>query len=121
MIEASELKISNDSITLVIDSSGIYYRVPIACINDPVKYVESEEKKKIESKAKPAEIHFKCLKMRAAGENDVIISTSNWTGILDLKKLYLEKSKRDVALERVRFFCMGRELKDENCLYSYDV
>ena len=42
MIEASELKIANDSITLVIDHSGIYYRIPIACINEPAKFVESQ-------------------------------------------------------------------------------
>jgi hypothetical protein len=41
MLEASELKISNDSITLVIDGTGIYYRIPIACINEPSKFVES--------------------------------------------------------------------------------
>ena len=27
-----------DSLTTVIDISGIYYRIPIACINDPQAY-----------------------------------------------------------------------------------
>jgi hypothetical protein len=42
MLEASDLKISNDSMTLVIDSTGIYYRVPIACINEPNEFVENQ-------------------------------------------------------------------------------
>lgn len=85
MIEASELKISNDSITLVIDSSGIYYRVPIACINDPVKYVEAAEDKELRSVVKPPEEIFKALKMRLAGASDVLVSVSNLATVSELK------------------------------------
>jgi hypothetical protein len=55
MIEASDLKISNDSITLVIDQTGIYYRIPIACINEPSKFVENSQLTSIKNKKKPDE------------------------------------------------------------------
>ena len=55
MIEASDLKISNESMTLVIDQTGIYYRVPIACINDPSKFVENQQNVAIKSKKRPDE------------------------------------------------------------------
>lgn len=55
MIEASELKISNESMTLVIDQTGIYYRVPIACINEPSKFVENSQAVAIREKVKPSE------------------------------------------------------------------
>ena len=38
MITASGLTMPQNSLTLVIDSSGVYYRVPIACINEPERY-----------------------------------------------------------------------------------
>jgi hypothetical protein len=58
MIEASDLKISNDSITLVIDQTGIYYRIPIACINEPSKFVENEQIVALKNKKKPDEKTF---------------------------------------------------------------
>jgi len=50
MIEASDLKISNESMTLVIDQTGIYYRIPIACISEPSKFVEKQEVVNIRNK-----------------------------------------------------------------------
>lgn len=46
----------NYSLTHVIDEHGLYYRVPICCINDPVNY-SVKEKDPLESKPKPQE-HF---------------------------------------------------------------
>ena len=58
MLEASELKISNESMTLVIDQTGIYYRIPIACINEPAKFVENEQTVTIRNKKRPEEVTF---------------------------------------------------------------
>lgn len=58
MIECADLKISNESMTLVIDQTGIYYRVPIACINDPSKFVEKQEVVEMRSKKRPADETF---------------------------------------------------------------
>jgi len=58
MIEASDLKISNESMTLVIDQTGIYYRIPIACISEPSKFVEKQEVVAIRNKKQPDEKTF---------------------------------------------------------------
>lgn len=38
MIGAAGLTMPQNSLTLVIDENGVYYRVPISCINEPTKY-----------------------------------------------------------------------------------
>lgn len=35
---AGELQMPQNSLTLCIDESGVYYRVPICIINDPINY-----------------------------------------------------------------------------------
>ena len=35
MIGAAELTLPQNSLTTTIDENGVYYRIPIACINDP--------------------------------------------------------------------------------------
>lgn len=32
------MQMPNNSLTLLIDETGIYYRVPICLINDPISY-----------------------------------------------------------------------------------
>lgn len=47
LVLAAGLQMPQNSLTLVTDESGVYYRVPISCINDPVSYcVDSKSKKK---------------------------------------------------------------------------
>ena len=55
-------------------------------------------------------------------KGDHSISVSNLLTICDLKKKYLEACG-DATLrpEQLRLFCLGKELKDEMCLYSYDI
>jgi hypothetical protein len=38
LVEAAELQLPQNSLTTAIDNAGIYYRVPIACINEPQTY-----------------------------------------------------------------------------------
>lgn len=38
LIEAADLTMPQASLTTCIDQAGVYYRVPIACINDPITY-----------------------------------------------------------------------------------
>ena len=49
---------------------------------------------------------------------------SNTIQVEALKKQYLESleiSSEEVPLERLRFFCMGKELSNDLYLYSYDI
>ena len=52
---------------------------------------------------------------------------SNLLNILDLKKKYVELldskelTKGDVEVSQIRLFAMGKELKDDLFVYSYDI
>lgn len=47
LVFAAGLSMPQNSLTLVTDESGVYYRVPISCINDPNSYcVDAKSKKK---------------------------------------------------------------------------
>ena len=65
-----------NSLTLVIDENGVYYRVPISCINEPLKYSVNIEDQKMKTKAKPVEKIFKALKVRSV-KGDYTLSVSN--------------------------------------------
>jgi hypothetical protein len=50
------------------------------------------------------------------------MTISNRATVASLKTQYLtEKNLADTPLDKVRVFCLGKELKDELFMYSYDV
>lgn len=75
----------------------------------------------MKKKAQPDEIIFSALGIRSS-KGDVKIEISNLTSIPDLKRLYVEKlGTKDVKGDDFRFFCLGKELRDDLFLYSYDL
>ena len=46
---------------------------------------------------------------------------SNLDGIEAAKEKYLQKAGKSAQVDQVRLFCMGKELKNENFIYSYDI
>lgn len=49
---------------------------------------------------------------------------SNWLSIAEFKQMYLDKlgtAAADIKAEKVRMFCLGKELKDDLFLYTYDI
>ena len=76
LIIAAGLQMPQNSLTLLIDENGVYYRVPISCINDPLKYSSNVEDQKLKTKPKPAEKIFKALKVRSV-KGDYTLSVSN--------------------------------------------
>ena len=44
-----------NSLTTIIDENGVYYRVPIACINDPQNYSQNFQLEQMKSKNAPTE------------------------------------------------------------------
>ena len=57
-------------------------------------------------------------------KGDKTLQVSNNTQIEDLKLAYLDAEEVDGTrddLSGLRFFCMGKELKNELYLYSYDI
>jgi hypothetical protein len=62
------------------------------------------------------------LKVRHAVRGDKILKISNLLPISDFKKEYISLlGEAGISLENVRFFAMGKELKDELWIYSYDI
>ena len=57
-----------------------------------------------------------------SNKGDCSLAVSNLLSVLDFKKKYIEKSG-DATLkpEHLRLFCLGKELKDDLYLYSYDI
>ena len=56
LIEAAELQLPQNSLTTAIDQAGIYYRVPIACINDPTNYSLNNAYDLLKKKVSPKEV-----------------------------------------------------------------
>jgi hypothetical protein len=66
------------------------------------------------------------VKIRNAAQGDCTITkVSNLITIEELKQLYIQnnKDKRAVGLtvDRIRFFVMGKEMKNDLFVYSYEV
>lgn len=62
------------------------------------------------------------LRFRNAVKGDHTLECTNLLDIGALKRLYLEKlDDNDVKFENLRMFAMGKELKDELFVYSYDM
>ena len=119
MLKACNMKIPQGSLTLIIDENGLYYRLPIAMLNDPEKYEVDVAKEKLEKKAKPSEVAMK-LKIRSV-KGDCTLDVTNCTEIVELKKSYIENVDKSLQLDQVKFFCMGKLLKDEHFVYTYDI
>lgn len=59
LILAAGLQMPQNSLTLVIDENGVYYRVPICCIAEPMNYSVNYVDQKLKTKQKPAEKLYK--------------------------------------------------------------
>lgn len=68
---------------------------------------------------------FQVLKIRSVAMGDLNMRTSNLNTILQLKEEYLgqlKKSQRKGATaDKLRMFCLGKELKDDLHIFSYDI
>lgn len=53
LILASGLQMPQNSLTLVVDEQGVYYRVPICMINDPMNYDADFVNEKLKLKQRP--------------------------------------------------------------------
>ena len=105
----------------MIDENGVYYRVPICCINEPLNFSVNYQDDKLKAKAKPQEKMFQSLKVRSS-KGDCVFQLSNYTSISEFKEKYTAKiNDSSLKAENIRMFCMGKELKDELFLYSYDI
>lgn len=55
-------------------------------------------------------------------KGDRTLPVSNLKTIKEVKEKYIhDLGTKDLKLEELRFFCLGKELKDDLFLYSYDI
>jgi len=62
------------------------------------------------------------LKVRY-GQKDINIIVTNKSSILEAKAIFLKEVEMEEksSPENTRFFCLGKELKNEFFIYSYDI
>ena len=62
------------------------------------------------------------LKVRNAAKGDKVFNFSNLMAISDFKNMYVtELNDAAVTVDKIRMFAMGKELKDDLFIYSYDI
>ena len=117
IIESADLHLKDGSLTQITDATGQwYYRVPISCINEPLRYVPGDE---VADKDQYEKQDLKDIKVRNNQFGDHSFSLSNLSSVEDLKNKFLDKiGEKDLTL---RFLYGGKEMKDGQCLAHYNV
>jgi hypothetical protein len=112
IIQNNNIKMKKGSITLLEDSEGFIYNIPVFMVNNPIafhkeKKVKPREVKKIEENIK--------LKIRKPGvAHDFEFEVKNTCKVSELKEIYAEKA--GFKAENVKFFFGGKEIKDHETL-----
>ena len=112
MLEANEITPLKHCINVTFDRGGEVYEIPNYCINEPISFdlpethVKKPEKKKISFHGRKGTEQFK-------------IKTENYTKIESIRKNIGKKFDKDVS--KVRLFFGGKEMKDGNELWQYNV
>ena len=112
IIQNNGLKMTKGSITLLEDSEGNIYSIPIFVVNNPVGFYK--EKKHKSREVKTIEEVIKIKIRRSGKEEDEEIEVLNIAKVADLKKLYCDKAK--FQPDRVKMFFGGKEIKDHDTL-----
>lgn len=120
LLQMAEITLEENSLLVAYDRNKTRYEIPPFVINDPVKFSDSEPKRKGLKKKEQTEkdIKIKLRNMTDYSESEVQIS--NTQSIEALKKLYIE-SVKGTPTGTVRLFFGGKELKDEGTLASYSI
>ena len=112
MLEANEITPLKNCINVTFDRGGEVYEIPNYCINEPISFdlpethMKKPEKKKISFHGRKGTEQFK-------------IKTENYTKIENIRKNVGKKF--DKAPSKVRLFFRGKEMKDGNELWQYNV
>ena len=111
-----------NSLTLCVDDTGVYYRVPICVINEPIGYDADFQLQKLKNKKAPKETELS-LKFRSK-HGDLAVKPTNQLPIGEFKQMFLDKcgeKTEGLTTDNIRLFAMGKELKNDLFLYSYDL
>jgi len=111
-LQAYGVKPYKKCLNVTYDLTGGLYEIPNYCINDPVKYELPNT-----NKEKPDERRI-TFYIRKEG-NIIKVSKSNYFNIFELKK-YIS-NKLNAEPEKIRLFFGGKEMKNEQELWFYNV
>lgn len=112
MLEANEITPLKNCINVTFDRGGEVYEIPNYCINEPISFdlpethMKKPEKKKISFHGRKGTEQFK-------------IKTENYTKIENIRKNVGKKFDKEPS--KVRLFFRGKEMKDGNELWQYNV
>jgi hypothetical protein len=104
--------------TLIFDLPKFPYRVPIACINEPLRFLPSEIEK-LDFGEKPEEEDYTGMKIRTIGADDYEFESSNYSLVSEIKLKYLDATKKfDFNIDHCIFLFAGKKIENERPLYS---
>ena len=107
IIQNNGLKMIKGNLTLLEDSDGNVYSIPIFVINNPISF---HKEKKIKTREEMIKI-----KIRKSGKiEDDEIEILNTAKIADVKKIYAEKI--GMQQDKIKLFFGGKEMKDHETL-----
>ena len=117
-IKASGLRCHAGVMTLVFDENKFPYRIPIACISEPTKYLPSDVDQ-LNNAEKPAEEDYENMKIRTVGTQDYEFSCSNYKTVGEIKIEFLDETERSsLDSNNVILLYGGRKLNDKLPLYG---
>ena len=120
-ISASGLTAHAGIMTLVFDENRFPYRVPIACINDPARFLPSDVEQ-LNNEAKPDEETYENMKVRTIGGPDYEFSASSYKTVGEIKIEFLDATDRSkIDSNNCIFLFRGRKLNDQLPLYSINL
>ena len=112
IIQNNGLKMIKGNLTLLEDSDGNVYSIPIFVINNPISF---HKEKKIKTREVKSSEEMIKIKIRKSGKiEDDEIEILNTAKIADVKKIYAEKI--GMQQDKIKLFFGGKEMKDHETL-----
>ena len=115
-LKAGDITTYTGSLILCLDKHKFPYRVPVAIINDPVKYWPSELEK-LAQEEKPEEEEFKGIKIRTVGHDDKVYDLKSHMLVEEVLNKYMED--RDLTDYKGLLIYDGRVMKSQLPLYCF--
>ena len=114
-MKASNIVTYKGCINVTYDNKGYLYEIPNYCINDPMEYLKTEEKKPKENK--DINIKIRCLNIEEK------IKINNYKNISDLKDAIKKCDNfiQKFMLDNIRLFFGGKELLDQKEIWFYNI
>lgn len=118
LLQAAELTLVGENMRCILDkTTGEIFNVPNFCIIDPVYERDFNVYNSKEIKEKKINIFLFNLRTNSQIE----LNVSNKMNGKELKSAYVEKVGIDLNKFRIRMLCKGQEIKDELCLYHFNL